>query len=249
MFNVRPRARVSLLGVPLDPVTADEAVRLLLGFLEGAGQRHVMTPNSEMLVEAVRNPAFHVVLQRSDLNLPDSVGLLLAARWTGQRLPERVTGVDTVARLCKSLGPEYPVFLLGARPGVAERAAAALQRANSRLHVAGTFAGSPSGRDAPEILRRIRSASPRLLLVAFGSPAQDLWIARHLADLPSVRVAMGVGGTFDFLGGKAQRAPRFLRTLGLEWLWRLIQEPRRLPRIWRAVVVFPVMVLNSSRTS
>jgi N-acetylglucosaminyldiphosphoundecaprenol N-acetyl-beta-D-mannosaminyltransferase len=234
---------VHLLGVPIDAVTAGEAVRMITGFLGEQKQRHVATPNSEMLVAASRDAAFRKILSDADLRLPDSAGLLLMARWTGQRLPERVTGVDTVQAVCRELVDES-LFLLGAVPGVAQRAAKELQRQNPKLQIAGTFAGSPRAEDAPAIIRRINEASPALLLVAFGAPAQDKWIAEHLSKMPSVRVAMGVGGTFDFLAGVQMRAPSLLRQLHLEWLWRVIREPRRMGRIWRAVGVFPWLVLR-----
>jgi len=217
---------------------------IIRGFLREGIQRHVMTPNNEMLVEAVHNVPFQELLNRSDLNIPDSTGLLKMARLTGQSLPERVTGVDTVTSLCRELTEETPVFLLGAKPGVAEAAAATLMRQNARLKIVGCFAGSPKEEDAPGIVNMICAAAPHLLFVAFGAPAQDLWIAKHLKDLPSVHVAMGVGGTFDFLAGVRKRAPIGMQRLGLEWLWRLLKEPKRIGRIWEAVVVFPLLVLR-----
>ncbi|MBI1813047.1 WecB/TagA/CpsF family glycosyltransferase [Candidatus Peregrinibacteria bacterium] len=237
-------SRVTLLGVPLDPVTTHEAVVRLMALLEDPAPHHVATPNSEMLVEAHRNAAFRRVLQHAALNLPDSVGLLFMARFTGQNLPARVTGVDTVHALCARLPADHPVFLLGAPPGIAPMAAAALIAKNLELRIVGTFSGSPRSEDAQAMIDRINAASPHLLLVAFGAPAQDLWIADHLKDLPSVRVAMGVGGTFDFLAGERARAPRVFQYLGLEWLWRLVLEPRRWKRIWNAVVVFPLLVVR-----
>jgi N-acetylglucosaminyldiphosphoundecaprenol N-acetyl-beta-D-mannosaminyltransferase len=220
-----------------------EALEMIRGFLREDRQRHVMTPNNEMLVEAAHHEDFRQLLNGTDLNIPDSTGLVWMARFTRQCLPERVTGVDTVTALCASLMEETPVFLLGANPGIAEAAAAALLRKNPHMKVVGCFAGSPQEEDAPAIVNMIRAAAPHLLLVAFGAPAQDLWIAKHLKELPSVRVAIGVGGTFDFLAGKVKRAPEFMGSIGLEWLWRLIREPRRIGRIWRAVVVFPLLVL------
>lgn len=237
-------SRVSLLGVPLDPVTRTEAAMLIRGFLQKGEQRHVMTPNNEMLVEAAGNPPFRQLLNSSDLNIPDSTGLVWMARLTGQRLPERVTGVDTVTALCRELTGETPVFLLGSASGIAEAAAMKLMEGNPHLKIVGCVAGSPLDEDAPAILNAIRTAAPHLLLVAYGAPAQDLWIAKHVKDLPSVRVAMGVGGTFDFLAGSRKRAPRWMQSLSLEWLWRLLREPRRIGRIWNAVVVFPLLVLR-----
>jgi N-acetylglucosaminyldiphosphoundecaprenol N-acetyl-beta-D-mannosaminyltransferase len=235
--------RVHVLGVPIDPVTQEQALSRLLEMLRSSTQHHVMTPNSEMLVEAHKNSAFRELLNRSALNLPDSAGLLWMARLTGQRLPKRVTGVDTVQALCKELPAFYSVFLLGAAPGVAELAAKELRKMNPELHIVETYSGSPRPEDAEQILRRIETLKPHLLFVAFGAPTQDLWIDTYLSQMPSVRVAMGVGGTFDFLAGKRKRAPRVLQIIGLEWLWRLVLEPSRWKRIWNAVVVFPVLVL------
>jgi len=235
--------RVSLLGSLIDAVTRQETLEMLQEFLREDRQRHVMTPNNEMLVEAAHHENFRQLLNGTDLNIPDSTGLLWMARLTGQRLPERVTGVDTVTALCGSLTEETPIFLLGAKPGIAETAAQNLMSRNPRLRVVGCFTGSPREEDAPAIVQMIRAAAPHLLLVAFGAPAQDLWIARHLKEFPSVRVAIGIGGTFDFLAGVRKRAPVWMQKTGLEWLWRLIREPRRIGRIWRAVVVFPVLVL------
>lgn len=231
--------RPTLLGIPLDSVTMPEALARMQSMLASGGQHHVMTPNSEMLVEASKNKRFADVLRGSALNLPDSQGVV----WFG-RLPERVPGVDVVARLCASLDERHPVFLLGGAEGVAWRAAAILRAQNPSLKVVGTHAGSPRPEDASEILRRINEAQPHLLLVAFGAPQQDLWIAEHLAQMPSVRVAMGVGGTFDFLAGVRKRAPRWMQSLGLEWLWRFVQEPSRWRRMWRAVIVFPALVIT-----
>lgn len=234
-----PESRVPLLGVPIDPLTRKEAVVRIKEMLMGNAQHHIATPNSEMLVEASRNHAFKTVLHQTSLNLPDSAGLLWAAKRTGRYVPERVTGVDTVTDLCRELDDTTPVFLLGAAEGIAEKAAKKLQSMNPQLKIAGTFAGSPKEEDAEEIIRRIHTSNATLLLVAYGAPAQDLWIHKYLPSMPNVHVAMGIGGTFDFLAGDRKRAPLILQQLRLEWLWRLLIEPSRLPRILTAVAVFP----------
>jgi N-acetylglucosaminyldiphosphoundecaprenol N-acetyl-beta-D-mannosaminyltransferase len=239
-----PMDRVVLLGVPIDPVTRAGAVARIRAMLGGTGRCHVMTPNNEMLVEARRNGPFRALLNRTALNVPDSTGLLWAARWANRPLPERVPGVDTVQSLCAGLDGSVGVFFLGAAPGVAERAAAALRAANPLLRVAGAYAGSPRPDEAKDIVDRINASGASLLLVAYGAPAQDLWIDAHLAEMPSVKVAMGVGGTFDFLAGTKKRAPAWMRSLGLEWLYRFAKEPSRWRRMWNAVVVFPWLVLT-----
>ncbi len=196
-----------------------------------------------MLVEATKNPEFLRIMQGTALNLPDSTGVVWAARRQGTPLKERVPGVDAVRVFLGALTPEYEVFFLGAAPGVAEAAAAQLSAQFPHLRIIGTFAGSPKEEDAPGIIQRINTSGAKILLVAYGAPKQDLWIHKHLKDLPQVKIAMGVGGTFDFFSGLRKRAPLFLRKLGLEWLWRLILEPRRFKRIFTAVVVFSWMVL------
>lgn len=240
-------SRISLLGVPIDALTASEAISRLKAMLASGAQHHVMTPNNEMLVQASRSKEFHDLLSSTSLNLPDSTGLLFAARLTGQTLPERVTGVDTVISLCDSLSENQTVFLLGAAPGIAERARDALCLRNPNLRIVGCYSGSPSAAEAPSILQKITAAAPQVLFVAFGAPQQDCWIRDHLSSLPSVRIAMGVGGTFDFLAGIQKRAPKVMRVVGLEWLWRFFREPKRYKRMWNAVVVFPYLVLRHGK--
>ncbi len=236
--------RVSILGVPIDALTRREALYALVGFSRDTLQHHVMTPNPEMLVCAARTPLFRDVLQHTSMNLPDGVGLLFAARFLGSSLPERVTGTDMMIDLCasKDIGS---VFFLGAAPGVSERVARELQMRNALLQVAGTFSGSPSAEDEIAIIERIRSSGASVLFVAFGAPSQDLWIAKNLARMPSVKLAMGVGGAFDFVAGIQKRAPSWIRSLGCEWVWRLVREPRRFRRILTATVVFPLFVVLS----
>ena len=235
-MNPRP----TVLGVPFDPLTQKEAIDRVCQMLNSPHQKHVMTPNAEMLVEGTKNPEFLRVMQAASLNLADSMGVV----WFAHGLPERVTGIDTVTGLCASLSSERPVFFLGAAPGVAEKAAHALHMKNPQLEIAGAYAGSPAEEHAKQIIERVNSSGAHLLFVAYGAPKQDLWIHRHLKEMPHVRVAMGVGGTFDFLAGVQIRAPRLLRGLGLEWFWRLLQEPKRIGRIFAAVIVFPYLVIT-----
>ena len=233
-----------ILGVPFDPLGPAQAVDRLRAMLAGSAQSQVATPNNEMLVEADRNEPFRSLLNRTSLNLADSTGVLWASRWLERPLPARVTGVDTVTALCATLDGSTPVFLLGGKEGIAWRAAAALRAANPTLKIVGTRSGSPKDDDAPGIVAAVNASGAKLLLVAYGAPAQEFWIDKHLREMPSVRVAMGIGGTFDFLAGAKKRAPSWMRAVGLEWLYRFVQEPSRYKRMWRAVVVFPLLVLT-----
>ncbi|NLG49154.1 MAG: WecB/TagA/CpsF family glycosyltransferase [Chloroflexi bacterium] len=226
---------VNILGVRVDNVTTAETLALIERFIAKGQPHQIATVNPEFVMRAQQDGAFHVVLEECDLSLPDGAGLLWAARLLGHPLRERVTGSDTVpliARLSAARG--YRLYLLGAAPGVAEQAAAVLQRDYPGLQIVGTYAGSPDPTEEDEIVARIVAASPDVLFVAYGAPRQDVWIHRNLARL-GVPVCMGVGGTFDFIAGVAVRAPLWMRRAGLEWLHRLWREPWR----WRRMLALP----------
>lgn len=224
-----------ILGVRVDPVTIEEALNRLAGFIAEGTPHHVVTINPEFVMASRRHPAFRSVLEAADLCLADGVGLLWAGRILGRPLPERVAGSDLLPRIAERAAREgWRLFFLGARPGVARRAAQVLTSRYAGLLVAGTYPGSPADDEAPEIISRIRTARPDMLFVAFGAPAQDLWIARH-RDALAVPVMMGVGGAFDFLAGVTKRAPVWMQQAGLEWLHRLIHQPWR----WRRMLALP----------
>jgi N-acetylglucosaminyldiphosphoundecaprenol N-acetyl-beta-D-mannosaminyltransferase len=230
--------RLSILGVAIDDVTEEQALARIATFITAGGPHQIVTVNPEFVMEARHNVAFRATLAAADLATPDGIGLLLVARWRGTPLRGRVTGVE-LTNLVAAEGARrgWSVFLLGAAPGVAERAAAALQARYSGLRIAGCYAGSPGPEDEPGIRSLILAARPDVLLVAYGHPAQDLWIARNQPHV-RVPVAIGVGGVFDYLAGVAPRAPGWMRRLGLEWLYRLARQPRRWRRILTAVPLF-----------
>ena len=229
------RRVVDILGVCIDDVTMDETLARIVAFIAQGTPHQITTVNPEFVVEAQRNAPFRVVLEGCDLALPDGVGLLWAARVLGRPLRERVAGSDLLPELARlSARRGYRLYLLGAAPGVAERAAAVLTADNPSLQVVGTYAGSPSMEEEDTIVAMVRAAAPDLLFVAYGAPRQDLWIHRNLERL-GVPVCMGVGGSLDFVAGVAVRAPRWARRWGLEWLHRLVQEPWR----WRRMLSLP----------
>jgi N-acetylglucosaminyldiphosphoundecaprenol N-acetyl-beta-D-mannosaminyltransferase len=238
---------VSILGVKIHAVTRAQT----LAWLEAAVGAHtpcqVCTANPEFVMAAQRNPNFREILNAADLVLPDGVGLLWAARWQGQVLPERVAGSDLIYHIAERAGQHgWRLYFLGAAESVAEYAADRLQTLYPGWHLAGTWAGSPRPEDEELIVARIRQARPDVLLVAFGAPAQDMWIAHHKARL-GVPVSMGVGGAFDFVAGTAKRAPAWVQRLGLEWAHRLVRQPWRWRRILTATIVFPLTVLTARR--
>lgn len=237
--------KVGILGVGIHDCDEEGAVRAIERFLEERPARlhHVVTVNPEFIMEARHNRPFRELLNSADLATPDGVGIVLAARLLGDRVRGRATGVGLVHRLAElSARGGYTLFLLGAAPGVAGEAAAALARRYPGVRVAGTYAGSPHEHDLPEILARLEAAQPDALLVAYGAPRQDLWIREHREALPgSVKLAMGVGGVFDYLSGRVPLAPGPMRRIGLEWLYRLYKQPWRWRRILR-VFVFGALV-------
>lgn len=223
------------MDVPVDALPGKEALECCREFLHDGGQHRIATVNPELILEARQNAALRDALQKSDLALVDGVGVALAARWLYGARIERMPGVDFMIDLCAlAQGERKSVFFLGGRGGVAEQTAAILQKKFPHLTISGWS-------ENPHEMLQIQHCD--ILFVALGAPKQELWIAENTKKLPSVKIAMGVGGAFDMLSGKIKRAPRVVRKLGCEWVWRLWQEPRRLGRIFKAVVVFPFFLI------
>jgi N-acetylglucosaminyldiphosphoundecaprenol N-acetyl-beta-D-mannosaminyltransferase len=242
------RHSITLLSVRIDNVTYADAMARVEIFLREPGLHQIATVNPEFVVLAQTNAEFRRVLNTTALNVPDGVGLLWAARQLGTPLRERVTGqemVDRIAALAAEHG--HRVFFLGAREGIAERAAAALKSRASSLEIAGCYAGSPAREEEDNIVARVNAANAQILFVAYGPPKQELWIARNAARL-EVSVAMGVGGTFDTLAGVVPRAPQWVRHAGFEWTYRLLREPRRFRRQLAIPYFMWLVVTRGNRT-
>jgi N-acetylglucosaminyldiphosphoundecaprenol N-acetyl-beta-D-mannosaminyltransferase len=232
--------RRTILGVPVDPVTYDETLDRVAGFIAGDRLHQICTVNPEFVMTAQDDPSFMAILNQADLCIPDGVGLLLAARWMGEPLKERVAGSDLIWLIAERAASEgWRLFLLGAREGVAARCAAILTERYPSLEIAGTYPGSPGEEENDAIVERVNASQSDILLVAYGAPAQDKWIARNRHAFPTVRLAMGVGGAYDFVTGEARRAPRWMQRIWLEWLHRLLHEPWR----WRRQLALPRFVL------
>ncbi len=230
--NKRSSARI--LGIEVDRITYSEWMDQIDDWVR-TGQRlhHVCTTNPEFLMIARTDPNFRHILKRADLCIADGVGLLWAAKLLGRPLPERVTGSDGVPRIAAEAAQRgWRLFFLGAAPGIADRAADILQQQHPGLQIVGTFAGSPSPDEEDAIVERVNASKADILFVAYGAPVQDAWIARNSPRL-QVRMAMGVGGSFDFIAGIVPRAPAWMRQRGLEWLYRLIRQPWRAGRMLR----------------
>jgi exopolysaccharide biosynthesis WecB/TagA/CpsF family protein len=227
---------IAILGVPFDNVTTSEAVAAIERMVESRQPHYVVTANVDFLVQGQRDAGLRRIFTEADMVLCDGTPLLWASRFLGNRLPERVAGADLVPVLLRVAAEKgYRVFFLGAKPEVAELAVAKLREEHPSLVIAGHY--SPPFKpldeiDNDEIKRRIREARPDLLFVAFGCPKAEKWIAAHYRDL-GVPVVAGIGATIDFLAGRVHRAPHWMQRAGMEWIFRLGQEPRRL---WRRYV-------------
>ena len=229
--------RVPILGVDFDRVDLPRAVDLIARRLDRRERTFVITANPEFVMLARRDPTLRDVARKADLVVADGTGILLASRSAGDVL-RRVPGRMLVDALMPVIAQRrLSVFLLGAAPGVADRAADRLRARAAELRIAGTYAGAAD--DDADTVARVSAAAPDVVLVAFGMPKQERWIARNLDALPSVRLAIGVGGVFDQLAGLRRVPPPLLHRVGLEWAWRLAMEPGR----WRRQRVLPVFAL------
>jgi N-acetylglucosaminyldiphosphoundecaprenol N-acetyl-beta-D-mannosaminyltransferase len=226
-----PQHPVAVMGLPINSLTADEAVEALEHLILSGGTHQICPVNVDTWLNAMADPHLHRIMAGSTLVLPDGMPLVWAAGLLGCPLVERVTGVDLVPRLAElSARKGYGIFLLGAKPGVAERAGRMLERNYPGVRIVGVYAPAEENlirMDHSEILSRIHAVNPDILLVAFGNPKQEKWIWMHRKRL-GVPLTMGVGGSFDILAGDMRRAPRWIQRCGLEWAMRLAQEPVRL---------------------
>jgi len=260
---------ITILSIPLNKLTRKEASEKFVNFCNGKKQVFTSTPNAEIILEAQKNEKLKKYLQECELNMADSVSLLWASmvqkfNWSYFRailellflpfrkhswnkiLPEQVCGSDVFYDICKEAeNKNKSIFLLGASEGVAEKTKNIIQKKYPKLKIVGAIAGSPLEKDDELMIDEINKSKPDILFLAYGCPKQEMWIYRNLKKCTSVYVACGIGGTFDFVIGKIKRAPKIIRSLGFEWLWRLIQEPKRFKRIFRAVFVFPYIFLKN----
>ncbi len=226
---VTDAGKVDILGAPIDAVTYATAMARVDEFIASRQPHHIFTADVSGIMRAREEPELAEIIRTSDLVTADGAGVLWAARVFDFPLPERVSGVDLVRRMCALAAHKgYRVFLLGAAPGVAEAAAAVLLAENPGLTVAGTRDGY--FQDEAEAAESLRQATPDIVFVALGIPRQERFIRRWYGEL-GLPVCMGVGGSFDVISGRLERAPLWMQRSGLEWLYRVIQEPKRLPRL------------------
>lgn len=233
-------SRIDVLGVSFDDLTMDEAVEIALGFMQERRACYACTPNPEIVMAAKGDAALRAALSGAELVLADGVGITKAAAMLGTPLKSRVPGIDFASNVISRLAQRGgSVYLLGAKPLVAEAAAEKLTQNYPGIVIAGTNDGYFTD-DAP-VIEKINAASPDFLMVCLGSPKQELWMSANAGRL-SCGLMAGLGGSLDVLAGNVQRAPETWRRLGLEWLYRVIKEPKRLGRVMK----LPAFVLEAA---
>jgi N-acetylglucosaminyldiphosphoundecaprenol N-acetyl-beta-D-mannosaminyltransferase len=239
----RPSAdRIALFGIEIDNLTMDHAIAEIVAATDGNGPpRQISFVNADCVNLAHRNARYREALAGSTRVFADGIGMKIAGRILGSEIRENLCGTDVFPRLCAALAEaNKSIYLLGARPGVAQAACEWISRTHPAVRIAGFQDGYYDSAHEPAIVAAIAKSRPDVLLVAFGAPKQELWIAQHLAA-SGARVALGVGGLFDYYSGRIPRAPLWVREIGMEWVWRLIQEPGRL---WKRYLAGNIVFLT-----
>ena len=221
--------KIDVLGVDFDDITVEQAVSRACGTIDSGKKAYVVTPNPEIVWMARRDETLRTAVNGAEMVLPDGIGIIIGARILGSPLRGgRVPGIDFATALLKKMAEsDRSVFLLGAKPGVAEESGHKLAEEYPGLKIAGTANGYFTNDE--QVIEQINAENPDLLLVCLGAPKQELWMAKNIGLL-SVGLCAGLGGALDVFAGKIKRAPVFFRKFGLEWLYRIVREPRRIKR-------------------
>lgn len=241
MSNNHPT--VPIYGIPFSKLNLDETVRLLTTAIEARTPTHVITANPIMIMAAVDDPNYARMMLKADLIVPDGAGVVWAAKHAGNPVAERVTGIELLNKLMEQGEKRHwKVYLLGTTQEIIEAAAEKLQLQYPQVRIVGCRNGFFTAEQDDEVIAEIRQAAPDLLFVARGADTQEPWIVKHKKGL-NVPLIMGVGGSFDVISGRLKRAPSVFQKLRLEWLYRLMQEPKR----YKRMLVLPKFVVKVLR--
>lgn len=245
----KKRGRIKLLGIDIDNINMKETINKIELLIEKKKPSLVITPNVHHINILQKDNEFRKIYKHASLVIPDSTPLLWLSKILGIHLKERVTGSDLLPLFSKIAGEKgYRLFFLGAAPGIAKKAAKALIQKNPGLEITGTyspyFGFENDEKENRKIVDMIKKCSPDVLFVCLGPPKQEKWSWKH-KDKINVPVIICVGAAFDFVGSKVKRAPKWIQKLGLEWFFRLCQEPRRLwKRYLIGNIIFAWLVLK-----
>lgn len=264
---------MKILDIKIDTLTKTQVLDKIEDYLNSNTSHQVATVNAEFILAARNDKDFKEILNQTDLNIPDTISLSWATtmqnikltkipilrsleailfykltgasiifypKYISKIIPERIPGSDFVWDLIELANKKKSkVFLLGGKKNAAQKTAEKFKAKYPELIICGVSEKNP---DNPDLIDEIKSTRPDILIVAYGAPKQEKWLAKNLKD-SGAKVGIGVGGTFDFISGKIKRAPKFIRSIGLEWLWRLVRQPSRIKRIYNAFIKFSLIVL------
>ena len=223
--------KVNVMGVAFDNVTMAEALERAKELLDRPGADYCVTPNAEIVYEAMHDEGFRAILNGADLVLPDGAGTVLGAKLLGTPLKEKVAGIDFASNLLGVLAASgKTLYLLGSKPGIGEKAAEKMLEMHPKLQICGVADGY--FKDEGPVVEKINAVRPDVLFVCLGAPKQEKFMHEHRNEL-DVRLMIGLGGSLDGFAGTVRRAPKWMIRLQLEWLYRLIKEPRRIGRMMR----------------
>lgn len=223
---------VKILGVPVHPLTMNESVAVLEEKLQKKEQAFVVTANAEIIMMCQQDKEYNnIVSEQADLVLPDGAGAVWAGRYLGNEVPERIAGFDLYNQLLKlSADKGYKAYFFGGAPGVAEAAKNKAEELYPGVQIVGCRNGYFTEAEEENIIKEINDAAPDMLFVALGAPKQEKWLVKYRNQLKP-RVLMGIGGSFDVLAGKMERAPKWMQEASLEWAFRLYKQPSRFMRM------------------
>lgn len=219
----------SYLGVEVCRVNMTETLLAVENIIKTRKPSFIVAINPEKIMKAATDSNLKKLLNSADIQIPDGIGVVLASKLKRNKINARVTGIDLMDNICKiSNQKNYRIFMLGAKPGVAEKAAGILRHKYENINIVGIIDGYFKNDDM--VIEEIKGAKPDILFVALGSPSQEYWITNNMSKL-KVPICMGVGGSYDVICGNIERAPQWMCKIGIEWLFRLIKEPWRFKRM------------------
>lgn len=244
------REQIRILGVPIDNITLDEAGKITLDLVKQSNKtcKMIFAPNTEFIMHAQKDKEFAKILTQSSLSTPDSIGVIIGGKLQNKKFKERIPGQAYFRKVLEFGQEEGTTFyFLGGTEEVSQIATENILKNYPNLKVVGHHHGYLDIKTEKEVIQEINRLQPNVLFVAMGAPKQEKWIYNHRNEL-KVDVATGQGGTLDFEAQKIKRAPKFIQKIGLEWLWRLIRQPRRILRMWVLPVYLTKVIFKKDKT-
>ncbi len=244
--------QIKILGIKINDISYSQTIAKIDRFIASKEPHQIITVNPEIIMHAQKDNNYKQILNNSNINVADGSGIIWASKYKKQNIKHKVTGIDLIYKIAEiSEKKKYKIFLLGGKNRVAYYSAEKLHQQYPKLHIVGFFEGFPIIKDNLtqkenlenlKIVNQIIKTRPDILLVAYGAPKQEKFIYKYKEKL-NIPVMIGVGGSFDFISGKIKRAPKWIQDLHLEWLYRVVQQPSRISRIFNATILFPLRVI------